>query len=230
MVVRLLTAPWILLGPMNIFKVAFINRGSPIAQYIVVEPAETCQAACKIARMWAILFWGLQTIVSIGIYKKNFDRSIAASAKLIVGSILIIAYFENVVKIPVAIAGCIELCCALFLGAQNLFYLFQTAKSILRKYGPIAFFVHWICYFATIATFYTLLGQQIDVASYIIRVPILGNKMASTLAHLDTSQGLARLSVAWSLAFATAPLRLITDVLFTLLLAYFLPKSKIKTK
>ncbi|KAH8051442.1 hypothetical protein JL720_15155 [Aureococcus anophagefferens] len=76
-----LTAPWLALGPANVYKISMINRGSPMAKYIVVPPAEECQAACNIARMWGCLFWGLQAVVAGGIVAGGVgDRTAAAAA------------------------------------------------------------------------------------------------------------------------------------------------------
>lgn len=114
-IIRLECVAWAVLGPMNVFKVAYVNKGSPMAQYIVVPPAETCQAACDIARMWACLFWSLQTVLSVAILRRKIDAHFAALAKIATGVCLLTAYFNNVVREPVAIAGAIELGTALLL-------------------------------------------------------------------------------------------------------------------
>ena len=117
--ISLLVFPWVLLGPANIYKVSCLNRGSPIAAYIVVPPAETCQAACKIARMWACLFWGVQTVIAGGILGGGLRDGTAACAKLYVGVALAVAYKEDVVREPVAAAACVELFVALLLLARK---------------------------------------------------------------------------------------------------------------
>ena len=93
-----LTAPWLALGPANVYKISMINRGSPMAKYIVVPPAEECQAACNIARMWGCLFWGLQAVVAGGIVAGGVGDRTAAAAKLYVGAALAVAYKEDVVR------------------------------------------------------------------------------------------------------------------------------------
>jgi hypothetical protein len=118
-VITLLTAPWLVLGPANIYKVACLNRGSPVAAYIVVPPAETCQAACAIARMWACLFWGLQTVVAAGVVGGGVGDGAAAVAKAYVGAALAVAYRADVVREPVAAAACVELCVAGLLVARR---------------------------------------------------------------------------------------------------------------
>ena len=80
--IKLLNYHWVLLGPANIFKVSYVNRPSPAAKYVVVPPAETCQADCKIARMWACLFWGLQTLVVARAQSKSLRRPHAIDASL----------------------------------------------------------------------------------------------------------------------------------------------------
>ena len=97
-----LTAPWLALGPANVYKISMINRGSPMAKYIVVPPAEECQAACNIARMWGCLFWGLQAVVAGGIVAGGVGDRTAAAAKLYVGAALAVAYKEDVVREVVA--------------------------------------------------------------------------------------------------------------------------------
>ena len=80
--IKLLNYHWVLLGPANIFKVSYVNKPSPAAKFIVVPPAETCQADCKIARMWACLFWGLQTLVVARAQSKSLRRPHAIDASL----------------------------------------------------------------------------------------------------------------------------------------------------
>ena len=80
--IRVLNYHWVLLGPANIFKVSYVNKPSPAAKYVVVPPAETCQADCKIARMWACLFWGLQTLVVARAQSKSLRRPHAIDASL----------------------------------------------------------------------------------------------------------------------------------------------------
>ena len=80
--IKLLNYHWVLLGPANIFKVSYVNKPSPAAKFVVVPPAETCQADCKIARMWACLFWGLQTIVAARAQSKSLRRPHAIDASL----------------------------------------------------------------------------------------------------------------------------------------------------
>mmetsp|Transcript_28645 Transcript_28645/g.85588 ORF Transcript_28645/g.85588 Transcript_28645/m.85588 type:complete len:142 (-) Transcript_28645:27-452(-) len=113
--VKLLCAPWVLLGPANIFKVAYVNRGSPVAAYIVAGDAEVCQANCKIARMWACLFWGLQTVVAAAVLQGAIADGAAAAAKLYVGAALAVAYLNDVVREPVAAAACVEAAVGLLL-------------------------------------------------------------------------------------------------------------------
>jgi hypothetical protein len=43
-VVCLLSAPWLILGPLNIFKVSIINKPSPMAKHFVSKDSEICQA------------------------------------------------------------------------------------------------------------------------------------------------------------------------------------------
>ena len=80
--IKLLNYHWVLLGPANIFKVSYVNKPSPAAKYVVVPPAESCQADCKIARMWACLFWGLQTLVVARAPSKSLRRPHAIDASL----------------------------------------------------------------------------------------------------------------------------------------------------
>ena len=84
--IKLLNYHWVLLGPANIFKVSYVNKPSPAAKYVVVPPAESCQADCKIARMWACLFWGLQTILAAAIVQNKISDEAAAAAKLYGGT------------------------------------------------------------------------------------------------------------------------------------------------
>lgn len=209
------TAPWVVLGPLNMIKVALINKGSPVANYIVVPPAETCQAACDIARMWAVLFWGLQTVVSFSILRNDFSS--AALAKTVVGSTLIAAYLQNVVRLPVFIAGIFELLAALAMIPHEYF---SALRRIVRRYALVGFAVHWITYGLTFAGFYIALGRGVDLPSHLRSFHL--NSVADTLSNIDSSTGVARVSLAWSCAFATAPLRLVTDLLFTLLIATLL--------
>ena len=113
--IALLALPWVVLGPANVYKVSMINRGSPIAAYIVVPPAEECQANCNIARMWACLFWGLQTVVAGGILTGGLGDGTAAAAKLYTGVAFLVTYRERVVWEVVAVGGCIEIVLALLL-------------------------------------------------------------------------------------------------------------------
>ena len=113
--IKVLNYHWVLLGPANIFKVSYVNKPSPAAKYVVVPPAESCQADCKIARMWACLFWGLQTIVAAAIVQKKISDDAAATAKLYVGTALVVAFASDVVREPVACAGGIELVCGVLL-------------------------------------------------------------------------------------------------------------------
>ena len=110
-----LTAPWLALGPANVYKISMINRGSPMAKYIVVPPAEECQAACNIARMWGCLFWGLQAVVAGGIIAGGVGDRTAAAAKLYVGAALAVAYKEDVVREVVAAGAAVEIVVALLL-------------------------------------------------------------------------------------------------------------------
>mmetsp|Transcript_13423 Transcript_13423/g.43324 ORF Transcript_13423/g.43324 Transcript_13423/m.43324 type:complete len:218 (+) Transcript_13423:218-871(+) len=103
-----LTAPWLALGPANVYKISMINRGSPMAKYIVVPPAEECQAACNIARMWGCLFWGLQAVVAGGIVAGGVGDRTAAAAKLYVGAALAVAYKEDVVREVVAAGAALD--------------------------------------------------------------------------------------------------------------------------
>ena len=214
--ITLETLPWLVLGPLNMVKVAFINKGSPVAEYIVVPPAETCQAHCKIARMWAVLFWGLQTSMALAMVRKQLKDESAALAKLVVGSVLVAAYVEDVVREPVLAAGIAEILCAfLLMGGPFL----TKCRKLLRRFGVVAFFVHWICYGLTLISMYFALGAGVDVAAYLKSIPAFGDRLADAMDNIDTTtHGLARLGVAWSCAFATAPLRLVSDLLLTLLI------------
>mmetsp|Transcript_9090 Transcript_9090/g.28414 ORF Transcript_9090/g.28414 Transcript_9090/m.28414 type:complete len:147 (-) Transcript_9090:64-504(-) len=120
LLIMLLTVPWCLLGPANIFKIAVVNRGSPVAKYIVVPPAEECQANCNIARMWGCLFWGVQAVVAASIVAGAIDDRAAAAAKLYVGVALIVAYFNDVVRVPVLVAGSVELVVAGLLLSRSI--------------------------------------------------------------------------------------------------------------
>ena len=158
---------WVLLGPANIFKVSYVNRPSPAAKYVVVPPAESCQADCKIARMWACLFWGLQTIVAARAQSKSLrphaiDASLttrlysragrrgdrakedisddaAAAAKLYVGLALVVAFASDVVREPVACAGGIEIVCwvLLLLRAREAREWAESRRRLVRE-GTLA--------------------------------------------------------------------------------------------
>jgi hypothetical protein len=121
-VVCLFSAPWLLLGPLNIFKVSIINKPSPMAKHFVSKDSEICQAGCDIARMWACLFWGLQTVLAAGIYttsdlwsKSTALRRMFASAKMFVAIGLLVAFSKGITKWVIAIAGVVELVLALLL-------------------------------------------------------------------------------------------------------------------
>lgn len=218
------TAPWVMLGPLNILKVAYVNKPSPLAQYWVVSPAETCQAACNIARMWACLFWGLQTVVAIAILRRAMSPQVAALAKAFVGTALLAAFVENTVRAPVAIVGMCELISAtcLLSGATVTSPLtagsdlFHSARRLVAQFGTVWFVVHWLCFALTLFAFWLAIGSGVDVASLARRLPIVGAPLAEKLANLDTTSGVARFSVAWACAFATAPIRAVSDVGLTL--------------
>ncbi|KAJ8598982.1 hypothetical protein CTAYLR_009454 [Chrysophaeum taylorii] len=232
------TAPWTVLGPLNMFKVAWVNRGSPVANYIVVPPAETCQAECRIARMWAVLFWGLQTAVSVAILRRALQPRAAALAKTVVGVTLCVAFYENVVREIVAAAGIVHLLAAACLAAgvpaespfRSIRDLYVKLRGIVAQFGIVWIVVHWVCYGATILAFWLALGAGVDVASYAHGVPLVGDALATKLDGLDTANPLTRLSVAWACAFATAPLRLVSDLLLTLLIGTLLRKARNKPK
>lgn len=225
------TAPWVVLGPLNIFKVAYVNRGSPISAYIVVQESETCQAACKIARMWACLFWGLQTMVAVAILRREIAPRLAATAKLFVGMALVAGYVEGAVRVPVAMAGACELatglCCLAGATASYPLGFFRLGYRRLRKFlaqfGVVWFVVHWLCYGLTISAFYVAIGNGVDVVQWARSLPVVGDQIAAKVGTLDVeASGLARFSVAWACAFATAPLRLFSDALLTLLVGTLL--------
>lgn len=123
--ITVLTLPWLFLGPANIYKVAVLNRGSPIAKYIVVPPAETCQSECDIARMWACLFWGLQFVVAFGILTGGIGNGTAALAKFYVGIALRRAYAHGVVHKPVQYGANVEI----FLGLTLLYHKLAARKA-----------------------------------------------------------------------------------------------------
>lgn len=125
--ITVLTLPWLFLGPANIYKVAVLNRGSPIAKYIVVPPAETCQSECDIARMWACLFWGLQFVVAFGILTGGIGNGTAALAKFYVGIALRRAYAHGVVHKPVQYGANVEI----FLGLTLLYHKLAAKKAVL---------------------------------------------------------------------------------------------------
>ena len=137
--IKLLNYHWVLLGPANIFKVSYVNKPSPAAKFVVVPPAETCQADCKIARMWACLFWGLQTIVAAAIVQKKISDEAAAAAKLYVGLALVVAFASDVVREPVACAGGIEIVCGvlLLLRARESREWAETRRRLVRE-GTLA--------------------------------------------------------------------------------------------
>lgn len=214
-----LTAPWVLLGPLNIFKVSYVNRGSPIAQYIVVPPAETCQAACDIARMWACLFWGLQTVIALAICTRRIDDLVASVAKAYVGVALLVAFKRDVVRAPVAAAGCVELIVAacLFVAAfPAVSDMYFKTRGKIAKLGAIFFIVHQVTYGITILSFFYAIKSGFDVVSYAKHIPIAGEAIASKLDDVDLSTNLKQFSVAWACAFATAPLRFVSDIILTL--------------
>ena len=80
-----------------------------------MPPAEECQAACNIARMWGCLFWGLQAVVAGGIVAGGVGDRTAAAAKLYVGAALAVAYKEDVVREVVAAGAAVEIVVALLL-------------------------------------------------------------------------------------------------------------------
>ena len=137
--IKVLNYHWVLLGPANIFKVSYVNRPSPAAKYVVVPPAESCQADCKIARMWACLFWGLQTIVAAAIVQKKISDDAAAAAKLYVGLALVVAFASDVVREPVACAAGVELVCGvlLLLRAREEREWAETRRRLVRE-GTLA--------------------------------------------------------------------------------------------
>ena len=90
------------------------------------KDSEICQAECDIARMWACLFWGLQTVLAAGIIacsaewtKSNALRRMFACAKAFVSVGLLVAFSKGIVKWVIATAGVVELLLALLLFALS---------------------------------------------------------------------------------------------------------------
>ncbi|KAH8053078.1 hypothetical protein JL722_9744 [Aureococcus anophagefferens] len=107
-----LTAPWLALGPANVYKISMINRGSPMAKYIVVPPAEECQAACNIARMWGCLFGACRPSSPAA---SSPAASATARAPLALRRRRAVAYKEDVVREVVAAGAAVEIVVALLL-------------------------------------------------------------------------------------------------------------------
>ncbi|KAJ1449947.1 hypothetical protein M885DRAFT_500336 [Pelagophyceae sp. CCMP2097] len=241
-VVSLTSCVWLVLGPANIVKVSWINRGSPLAKYIVVPPAEECQSACNIARMWACLFWGLQASIALALLTRSLAPKAAAVAKTYVGTALLVAYSQDVVREVVAVGGAVELCTALILvtapktyvGASSLgvMSVFRFARSVTKRYGFVYIAVHWLTVAATVFGFWVALGRGVNIVEYIVRIPVVGNFIADKLSALDVTSGGARLGVAWACATATAPVRMISDFILTVVLgeAIIRMRSPKKTK
>lgn len=133
MAVVLLVAslPWLVLAPLNLVKV-LLNKRSPIAHRIVHPASEKCQSECGIARMWATCFWAAQfflALILLAAWARSKARPVSAvadvvcivaAAKLVIGSLLLLNFFNEVVREPVAIAGAFEIVCALFLARAAL--------------------------------------------------------------------------------------------------------------
>jgi hypothetical protein len=80
-VIAVLASPWLLLAPVNIFKISMINKPSPAAKYIVGTNMDVCQAGCNIARMWGCLFWALQFCLAGGIVAACRENHWAAAPR-----------------------------------------------------------------------------------------------------------------------------------------------------
>lgn len=83
-----------------------------MAKYFVNYDSETCQQSCDIARLWALLFWGSQTVMSLGYYYVHRTGNgkipfvlIGCVQKLVVGTIIVIHYFKGILMLPICLAG-----------------------------------------------------------------------------------------------------------------------------
>ena len=126
------TVQWGILAPLNLIKV-LLNVVSPTAHLWVAKESETCQGQCGIARMWATLFWSGQIAFSLG-YLYIFlalwrgEHSVAKAPfvhigvlqKLAVGTLLLKAYFDGIVKLPIACAAGFDLFMAALLVADSI--------------------------------------------------------------------------------------------------------------
>jgi len=101
--------PWGVLAPLNVIKLQ-LNKVSPGAHLWVPSETEQCQAACGVARMWATLFWSLQFCAALSCiylhYRREVGLAIFGTAnKIVVGAILLKAYFDGVIFWPIGLAG-----------------------------------------------------------------------------------------------------------------------------
>lgn len=120
------SAPWLVLAPLNVVKV-LLNKRSPIAHKIVHPASEKCQSECGIARMWATCFWAAQFFLALILFAAWLRSKarpigavadvlcIVAAAKLVIGSLLLLNFYKDVVREPVAIGGAFEIVCAVLL-------------------------------------------------------------------------------------------------------------------
>lgn len=126
---------WGLLAPPNLVKV-LLNKVSPTAHMWVPKASETCQKNCGIARLWATLFWSTQICFSIGylyIYRTNNGRMpfalVGGVQKVAVGILLVKAYFDGVVHLPIAMGGVFDLIVAPIL-------LLDAVAEFVQKQEP----------------------------------------------------------------------------------------------
>mmetsp|Transcript_6339 Transcript_6339/g.19217 ORF Transcript_6339/g.19217 Transcript_6339/m.19217 type:complete len:696 (-) Transcript_6339:220-2307(-) len=73
-------------------------------------------------------------------------------------------------------------------------------------------------------------ARGVDVVAYASRFPFVGATLADKLDQIDLTSGLARFSIAWACAFATAPLRVLTDAAITLLIGTLVRRVKKRPK
>mmetsp|Transcript_19879 Transcript_19879/g.29743 ORF Transcript_19879/g.29743 Transcript_19879/m.29743 type:complete len:129 (-) Transcript_19879:80-466(-) len=114
----ILALPWLILSPLNFIKV-LRNTPSPMAHYFVAKESEDCQKTCRIARMWATMFWSLQFVLALALLINKRPRWMFVLSKIFIGTILLFNFSEGVVKLPIGAAGGFELISALLLFVLN---------------------------------------------------------------------------------------------------------------
>eukprot|EP00040_Diaphanoeca_grandis_P005760 m.34393 g.34393 ORF g.34393 m.34393 type:complete len:351 (-) comp16968_c0_seq2:220-1272(-) len=135
---------WGILAPLNLVKV-LLNVVSPTAHLWVPKTSETCQKNCGIARMWATLFWSGQIMFCIGylyIYRTKHGKMpfalVGGLQKVVVGVLLIKAYFDNVVNLPIAMAGVFDLLIAPIMLLDAVAELLPTQSNESVRNGEVA--------------------------------------------------------------------------------------------